>query len=195
MVETPRIVEVQQLIVTGAYTLEIFMPVATIYPDIPDLHPVAFSGDYNVLENKPVFGSAAYEDVDYFATYAQGQLADIAWNHLTPVYDFGGVIKADGQGLLSGTAISINMSGEPIKRLTLDHNATITLTNLTPGQDVLVRITQGSTGGTAAWANVSKWDGGAAPVLGVGAGIVDDILLSVEPNGSTVLGKQVASFY
>lgn len=115
-----------------------------------------------------------------------------------PTYDFSGVVKCDGQTLTSGTAITLNMSGagsgdnEPIKRLTLDANTTITLAGAVAGQRVEVRIIQGTTGGTAAWSGVTRWVGGAAPALATTAGHLDAVLLTVEGDG-TVTGEHLGA--
>ena len=113
-------------------------------------------------------------------------------------WDFGGIIRCDGQTLTSAAAITLNMSGtgagdnEPIKRLTLDTNTTITLANPVAGQRVEVRITQGTTGGTAAWSGVTRWVGGAAPALATTAGHLDEVLLTVEADG-TVTGAHTGT--
>ena len=114
------------------------------------------------------------------------------WTEATAVYDFGGVIRSDGQTLTSGTTITLDMTGEPIKWLTLDHNATITVSNPTAGQRVEVRITQDTTGGTAAWSGVTRWNGGAAPSLAATAGYLDAVLLTVEADGS-VTGEHLGA--
>ena len=108
------------------------------------------------------------------------------------VFDFGGVIKSDGETLTSAAAITLDMAGEPIKRLTLDTNATITVSNPTAGQRVEVRITQGATGGTAAWSGVTRWVGGSAPALATEAGHLDAVLLTVEADG-TVTGEHLGA--
>lgn len=51
---------------------------ANDYTKTSSLSPVATSGSYNDLINKPTLGTAAEKNVDYFATAAQGDLADTA---------------------------------------------------------------------------------------------------------------------
>ena len=76
----------------------------------------------------------------------------------------------------SATSIAIDLSASNNFSATLDHNATFANpTNAVPGQSGSIFLTQGSTGGTGAWAANWDWAAAAAPTLTATAGAVDRI--------------------
>ena len=109
-------------------------------------------------------------------------------------WDFNGVVKTTPAAATITTATyTLDMTGKPIKWLTIDANTTITVSGAVAGQRVEVRITQGATGGTAAWSGVTRWtNGGAAPALATTAGHLDAVLLTVEADG-TVTGEHLGA--
>lgn len=61
----------------------------------------------------------------------------------------------------SGGSTTLNCATSNWFRHTLESNATITLSNLTSGQAVIVEVLQNGTGGwTLAWSGVTSWDDG-----------------------------------
>jgi len=91
----------------------------------------------------------------------------------------------------SSNAVALSMTGANKKTLTLDENTTITVTGEVADQMVELWITQGSTGGTAAWAGVDQWVGGAAPTLSTTTGERDLIVLASESDGTTIIGQHL----
>ncbi len=78
--------------------------------------------------------------------------------------------------LTSATGITINLADSNNFSVTLDHNATFANpTNAVAGQSGSIFITQGSTGGTAAWAGNWDWAAATAPTLTATAAAVDRI--------------------
>ena len=76
----------------------------------------------------------------------------------------------------SATSIAIDLSASNNFSATLDHNATFANpTNAVPDQSGSIFLTQGSTGGTGAWAANWDWAAAAAPTLTATAGAVDRI--------------------
>lgn len=101
------------------------------------------------------------------------------------------VLAPDTETLTSSTAISLDLGGKSSKELTLDHNTTITLSGAVAGQIVGLRIKQGSTGGTAAWAGITEWYGGAAPVLSTTTGEYDGFVFEVDSAGSVIFAQHL----
>ena len=78
--------------------------------------------------------------------------------------------------LTSATGITINLADSNNFSVTLDHNVTFANpTNAVAGQSGSIFITQGSTGGTAAWAGNWDWAAATAPTLTATAAAVDRI--------------------
>ena len=76
----------------------------------------------------------------------------------------------------SATSITIDLAASNNFSATLDHNATFANpTNAVPGQSGSIFLTQGSTGGTAAWAANWDWAAATAPTLTATAAAVDRI--------------------
>ena len=76
----------------------------------------------------------------------------------------------------SATGITIDLAASNNFSVTLDHNVTFANpTNAVAGQSGSIFITQGSTGGTAAWAGNWDWAAATAPTLTATAAAVDRI--------------------
>ena len=76
----------------------------------------------------------------------------------------------------SATSITIDLAASNNFSVTLDHNATFANpTNAVPGQSGSIFLTQGSTGGTGAWAANWDWAAATAPTLTATAAAVDRI--------------------
>jgi hypothetical protein len=89
--------------------------------------------------------------------------------------------------LTSATAIAVDLAAENVQLVTLDHNATFTLSGAALGQWATLWIRQGATGGTAAWSGVTRWQGGgAAPSLSTVTGDYDVVSLFVPEAGVVV---------
>jgi hypothetical protein len=93
--------------------------------------------------------------------------------------------------LTSATAIAVDLAAENVQLVTLDHNATFTLSGAAPGHWATLVIEQGSMGGAGAWSGVTKWlGGGSAPALSTTAGDYDIVNLHV-PKPGVVLASHV----
>lgn len=81
----------------------------------------------------------------------------------------------------SGTAITLDLSAASSQKLTLDNNATITLSNATPGGTYTLRIAQDATGGrTMTWPANVIWPGGVTPSFSTSANRVDLVTLYLD---------------
>ncbi len=66
----------------------------------------------------------------------------------------------------SGTSKTIDWSAGDYQTLTLTGNATLTASNVTTGQTLVLRLVQDGTGSrTVTWWTTIKWQGGSAPTL------------------------------
>ncbi len=91
----------------------------------------------------------------------------------------------------SSNAVALVMTGGSKKTLTLDETTTITVSAEVADQIVELWITQGSTGGTAAWSGVDKWLDGSAPTLSTTTGEIDIIILSSASDGTTIIAQHL----
>lgn len=92
--------------------------------------------------------------------------------------------------LTSSASITVDCNTAPIHTVTLDNNATFTLSNLSTGQTVTVIITQGTTGGTGTFSSVKFPNG--APTLSTGSGKID--VVTVFYDGTNYLGNIAKDF-
>lgn len=88
--------------------------------------------------------------------------------------------KSTVKTLTSATSITVTMTDENVQFVTLDHNATFTISGDAEGQWMTLIIKQGLTGGTGAWSGVDVWmNGGSAPTLSTTTGEYDIVNLFV----------------
>ncbi len=105
---------------------------------------------------------------------------------------FAGPVLTPAEVLTSSSnAVALSMTGKNKKTLTLDETTTITVADEVADQVVELWITQGSTGGTAAWSGVDKWLGGSAPTLSTTTGEIDIIILASASDGTTIIGEHL----
>ncbi len=91
----------------------------------------------------------------------------------------------------SSNAVALSMTGANKKTLTLDEDTTITVSGEVADQVIELWITQGSSGGTAAWSGVDKWLGGTAPTLSTTEGQINIIILASASDGSTIVAQHL----
>lgn len=156
---------------------------------------------YRTATDQDVIDAALQADIDANAANISTNTSDIALkaNKASPALtgtatavnlQVSGELQADGvvqtprTTLTSSTSISLSMTGPSKKELTLDHNATITVSGGVADQSVIVWIKQGATGGTATWAGVTAWRGGSAPTLSTTTGEWDKVLLETDSSGN-----------
>jgi hypothetical protein len=93
---------------------------------------------------------------------------------LANTQSFTGANRVTPEVLTDATTIAVDLSRTNNFTLTIDGNRTLgNPTNVVAGQAGVIVITQGSTGGTLAYASYYDFAGGTAPTLSVGTGKVD----------------------
>lgn len=101
-------------------------------------------------------------------------------------------IRCAAEAVSYGASFNVDMSLESVKEFTTSStSATATLTNIAAGQSVLCLITCGDASASLAWSGVDLWIGGSAPTLSTTPGEVDVVAITVQADGSTVIGSHV----
>ncbi len=91
----------------------------------------------------------------------------------------------------SGGATTINWATGNVFTLTLNANLTVTFSNATAGQTIIVRLTNTASNYTVTWPTV-RWPAGTAPTMSAGA--VSDVY-TVLYDGSNYYGSYVQDLY
>lgn len=95
-------------------------------------------------------------------------------------------VKSGITSLTSSTSISVDMTAKNVQFVTLNHDATFTVSNEAVGHWVTLIVKQGATGGTGAWAGIDAWMGGSAPTLSTTTGEYDVISLFCPESGVVI---------
>ncbi len=145
----------------GVLDLPSAAPIATVAGDVGEFYSTAANVvtcvNYTRASGKAVVETADGVALDTVQDWTKGQSGQVT-------------------ALTSATGITINLADSNNFSVTLDHNATFANpTNAVAGQSGSIFITQGSTGGTAAWAGNWDWAAATAPTLTATATAVDRI--------------------
>lgn len=99
-------------------------------------------------------------------TYQEGSFV-YAGNAQTPVVNLGN----------SGTAFTINCNQSNVFRVLMTGNvATLTITNPSDGQTIVLKLTQDGTGSrTMTWPAAFKWPGASSVILSTAIGAIDQL--------------------
>ncbi len=145
----------------GVLDLPSAAPIATVAGDVGEFYSTAANVvtcvNYTRASGKAVVETADGVALDTVQDWTKGQSGQVT-------------------ALTSATGITINLADSNNFSVTLDHNATFANpTNAVAGQSGSIFITQGSTGGTGAWAGNWDWAAATAPTLTATATAVDRI--------------------
>lgn len=104
---------------------------------------------------------------------------------------FSGGIKEDITAKTSAASITINPNDSSVQSVTLDTNATFTMSNFETGQSVTLIITQDGTGSRTGTFTSVKFPGGA-PTLTTDANAID--VVTILYDGTNYLGNIAQAF-
>ncbi len=184
-------------------------PIIKMYDGSDDITVMTFDYTANTVTISAAVAASGVTVADsggYFdGSDAETVLADIGANYaklaapaFTGSVSMAGELQLDGVVQTpadvftsSSNAVALVMTGGSKKTLTLDETTTITVSAEVADQIVELWITQGSTGGTAAWSGVDKWFGGSAPTLSTTTGEIDVVVLESASDGSTIVAQHL----
>lgn len=92
----------------------------------------------------------------------------------------------------SGAAKTINLSTNPVHKLTLTADTTLTLTNPQAGTTYILDLRQDGTGGWAVTWPTIRWAGGSSPTITTGAAKADRVTLFYD--GTSFFGSIIQNF-
>lgn len=112
-------------------------------------------------------------------------------SQFTKVVDFQGGIKEKVETVTSASSISIDPNNGSVQSVTLDTNATFSMSNFETGQSVTIIITQDGTGSRTGTFTSVKFPGGA-PTLTTDANAID--VVTILYDGTNYLGNIAQAF-
>ena len=107
------------------------------------------------------------------------------------VATFSGGVKEDITSKTSASSITIDPNDSSVQSVTLDTNATFTMSNFATGQSVTLIITQDGTGSRTGTFTSVKFPGGA-PTLSTDASAID--VVTILYDGTSYLGNIAQAF-
>ena len=107
------------------------------------------------------------------------------------VVDFQGGIKEKVKSVTSASSISIDPNNGSVQSVTLDTNATFSMSNFDTGQSVTIIITQDGTGSRSGTFTSVKFPGGG-PTLTTDANAID--VVTILYDGTSYLGNIAQAF-
>jgi len=100
--------------------------------------------------------------------------------------------KEKVNSLTSSSSITVDANTASVHTVTLAHNATFTISNMTAGQSVSVIVTQDGTGNRTATFSSVKFPTGVVTSLSTGAGDID--IINIFYDGTNLLGSILRDF-